>query len=341
MDVAVMKSEGPVPGARRVAVLLSALDLDEGRTLLREFPAGDRQQVLIEVARLEIDPPTREETESTLREFQSMRESAAAPGPGGREVARALVDAESDPEERRRLLERIESAVRSVPFGFLAKAGPARIAEAMREEHPQTLALVAACLPSSASAQMIDRLPLRTQVEVVRRLATMEPMAPETVQRIEKALESRFAARRESGTPAPGGFRSAASVLVRSLPETSRQVLEALEADDPDLADRLREALLTFDDLRGIDDPGLSALASEVDLKTMATALQSPAPGFSERLFRVLAPAESALLRGTMDSLGPATLQEIGDARREVSRAARRLESRGELEVRRATGRMA
>jgi flagellar motor switch protein FliG len=344
VDVAVTLdsgSGGQAPGARRVAVLLSSLDLESGRTLLREFPAADRQKVLVEVARLELDPPSREELESTLREFQAMRESAHSPGPGGREVARALVGSDGDPEERALLLERIEAAVHSVPFGFLAKAGPARIADALRDEHPQTLALIAACLPPGRSAQMIDRLPLKTQVEAVRRLATMEAMSPEAVQRIEKALESRFAAKREAGAPSPGGFRSAASVLGRALPETSRQILAAIEEDDPDLADQLREALLTFDDLKGADPRGLAALASEVDLKTVAVALKSPAPEFSARLVQVLAPAEAALLFGTMDSMGPVTLQEITDARCEISRAARRLEARGELEVHRNPGRMA
>jgi len=335
------KGESPTPGARRVAVLLSSLDLEAGRSLLREFPAEDRQRVLVEVARLEIDPPSREEVEFTLREFQSMRESSQAPGPGGREVARALVDTDGDPEERRALLERIEAAVRAVPFGFLAKAGGARIADALRDEHPQTLALIAACLPPAESAQLLDRLPLRTQIETVRRLATLEPMPPEAVQRIEKAIESRFAARRDSGAPAPGGFRSAASVLSRTNPETSRRVLEAIDDDDPDLAERLRDALLSFEDLAAVDDHGLSALAADVDLKTMAAALKSPAPEFTSRLFHVLAPAEAALLVRTMDSMGPATLQEITDARRELSKAARRLEARGELEVRRAAGRMA
>jgi flagellar motor switch protein FliG len=337
----IAKHESPIPGARRVAVLLSSLDVETGRTMLREFPAPERQKVLVEVARLELDPPSREEVETTLREFQSMRETTNPAGPGGREVARALVGADGDPEERRLLLERIESAVHSVPFGFLAKAGPARIADALRDEHPQTLALIAACLPPGQSAQMIDRLPLRTQIEAVRRLATMEPMAPETVERIEKALESRFAASRESGAPRPGGFRSAASVLSRALPETSRQVLSALESDDPDLADRLRDALLTFDDLGTVDDRGIARLAPEVEMKTMAAALKSPAPEFANRLFRVLAPAEAALLVRTMDDMGPATLQEITDARREIAKAARRLEARGELDVTRGAGRTA
>lgn len=333
--------ENPNAGARRVAVLLSSLDLEAGRSLLREFPAADRQRVLVEVARLEIDPPSRDEVELTLREFQGMRESSHAPGPGGREVARALVDTDGDPEERKLLLERIEAAVRSVPFGFLAKAGGARIADALKDEHPQTLALIAACLPPAESAQMLDRLPMRTQIEAVRRLATMEPMPPESVQRIEKAIESRFSQRRETGAPSPGGFRSATSVLSRTQPETSRRVLEAIDDDDPDLAERLRDALLSFEDLTSVDDRGLSALASGIDLKTLAAALKSPAPEFSSRLFHVLAPAEAALLVRTMDSMGPATLQEITDARREISQAARRLEARGELEVRRAAGRMA
>jgi flagellar motor switch protein FliG len=317
-----------------VAVLLSSLDLESGRTLLREFPAPDREKVLIEVARLEIDPPSREEVESTLREFQAMRETSPAPGPGGRDVARALADGEGDPEERRLLLERIEAAVQAAPFGFLAKAGGARIADVLRDEHPQTLAMVAACLPPAQSAQLVDRLPLRAQIETVRRRATLQTLPAETVERIEKALESRFAARRDAEAPFPGGFRAAAAVLGRALPETSRQVLEALDIDDPDLAGQLREALVTFDDLKGLDDRGFAALAAEVDLQTMATALKAPAPEFTASLFRVLAPAEAALLVRTLDSMGPATLEEITSARRDIAAAARRLEAGGELEVR-------
>lgn len=323
-----------VPGARRVAVLVSSIDVETARSLLKELPAPDRQRVLVEVARLDLDPPSRSEIEATLREFKEHQKSADSIGPGGLDVAKALVDPASDSEERRRLFERIESAVRSAPFGFLTKAGASRIASILQDEHPQTLALIAACLPPGQAAQMIDRLPLKTQIEVTRRLARMEPMAPEAVRQIEKSLEAKFAGIREAGAPAPGGFRAAAAVLGRALPDTSREVIRALEREDPELADSLRDAMFSFGDLRGVDDLGLQALLASVNLRRVAVALKSPAPEVAAALFRALPPADAALLRHEMETLGPVTLQEVSDARLELAAAARRLEKRGELEVR-------
>jgi flagellar motor switch protein FliG len=322
------------PGARRVAVLVSSIEVETARALLKELSAPDRQRVLVEVARLDLNPPSRTEIETTLREFRERQRSAPPATPGGLDVARALVDPEGDSEERRRLLERIESAVRSAPFGFLTKAGAARIASILQDEHPQTLALIAACLPPGQAAQMIDRLPLKTQIEVTRRLARMEPMSPDAVRQIEKSLETKFAGLREPGTSAPGGFRAAASILGRALPDTSREVLRGLDRDDPELADRLRDAMFSFEDLRSVDDRGLQSLLATVDLRRVAAALKSPAPEVAARFFGALPPSDAALLRHEIDTLGPVTIQEVTDARLDLVAAARRLEKRGELSVR-------
>jgi len=328
------ESPSDMPGARRVAVLVSSIEVESARSLLKELPAPDRQRVLVEVARLDLDPPSRAEIETTLREFREHQKSIDAASPGGLDVAKALVDPAGDAEERRRLFERIEAAVRSAPFGFLTKAGASRIASVLQDEHPQTLALIAACLPPGQAAQMIDRLPLKTQIEVTRRLARMEPMSPEAVRQIEKSLEAKFAGMRESGAPAPGGFRTAAAILGRALPDTSREVLRALEREDPELADNLRDAMFTFADLRAVDDLGLQALVGSVNLRRVAVALKAPAPEVTAAVFRALPPADAALLRHEMDTLGPVTLQEVTDARLEIAAAARRLQKRGELVVR-------
>lgn len=329
----VMSGRDPAEGVRRAAILLSAIESDAAREVLMEMSPDEQQRVLVEVARLEHHPPGAGEIETVLREFQVLQASAPSVPRGGASLARTLLDAVSAPEARRRVETSIEEAAKEPPFGFLAAEDPDRVHEALREEHPQTIAVVLAHLPPSVAAAVLERLPLRAQVDAVRRLATIETPSPEAVAEVERALQARIAPSPAPGAPAVGGPRTAASILNLVGRDTERAVLQGLEEQDPSLVERLRSRMFTFEDLARTDDRGLQNLLREVDRLQLATALKLPAPEVAARIFRNLSDRAAEMLRQEIDALGPVLLKDVTAARAALVRAARQLEQSGALVV--------
>ncbi len=315
------------PGARRSAVLLSAVDAETARLVLKGLPAGERQRVLVEVARLEAHPATPGELREALRAFEDDR----------RVEARPLLDDLIDPPPAPREPEKAPAP--GAPFGALASRDPGQVLAAVQGEHPQTIAVVLAHLPASAGAAVLDRLPLKTQVEVIRRVGSLQAVSPETLAEVERAVEARLAP--AAGGDA-GGVQTAAALLARVSGDAERGILDGLSAVDGELAGRIRGELFAFDDLRLSDDHGIRALLERVDPSRLAVALKLPAPEVAARLFRNLPDSAAATLEREIESLGPVTLADVTAAREAVAEEARRLEVEGRLRVQgRPPGRVA
>ncbi|MBI4563654.1 MAG: hypothetical protein HY716_03045 [Planctomycetes bacterium] len=231
-----------VPGARRIAVVLSAVEPETVRALLRHLNPDERRDVLVEIARLDHDPPSREEVESALREFERSWKNGELAAAGGLEYARALAEAVLDPEERRQAMHEVESALNASPFGFLSRTAADRIAAALGGEHPQAAALVLAFLPLARAAEVLQQLPLKLQVEALKRLVTLDGVTGDALREVERGLEQKLAHARAEVRPEARRWEAVVELLGRVDPDTEHGIVQALEREDPAMADRLRGA---------------------------------------------------------------------------------------------------
>ncbi len=128
------------------------------------------------------------------------------------------------------------------PFGFLQGVSLDRAVMLLKEEHAQAVALVLAHLPPVRAGEVLEKLPSKQQVDVIKRLSSLDGATPEAVAQVEHALEGKLAIIRARQTQKSGGPRTAAEILSQMRRETESQLMVAMMENDPDLVARIRSA---------------------------------------------------------------------------------------------------
>jgi flagellar motor switch protein FliG len=322
-------------GRRKAAILLVLLGSELASDILKHLDEAEIEQLSLEIAQLEAIAP--EDQVRALAEFQElMLERDPAPG-GGLDYARAVLERSLGADKAAAVVDRVARIMRPRPFGFMRRTDPSQLLSFLRDEHPQTIALILAYLDPGAAAGLLASLPYAMQGDVARRIATLDLAAPEVVHEVERVLQHKLA---RSSRPAAASDRGAtagldAIVTIFHLMDrtTEQSVIDALEQEDPDLAQDVKQRLFGFEDLLLLDDEALRAVLREVSRQELAAALKAVDAEILERVLRNMSKRGAALLRDAMERLGPIRLGEVEEAQRRVAGVIRSLQQRGEIAI--------
>jgi flagellar motor switch protein FliG len=317
-------------GLRKAAILLVSIDQDSAGKILAQLDRETMERVLLEIAKLESEPPSREERDEVLKEFHNITLAHQYIEEGGIAYAKQLLERIMPPEDARKLIEMIEVSMKTTPFGFLGKADIENLVTFIQDEHPQTIALIMAYLAPSQSASILEALPIKKQQEVIKRLAVMEHTSPEVVEQIEKALETKLATY-ITELRKTGGVKAAAEILNLVQRSTEKAVLETLEEDDPEMVQEIRKLMFTFDDIIRVNDRGMQNLLQHIDKSQLALALKTASPEVKEKFFKNMSKRAVEDMRETMEYMGPVRLADVEASQQAIVEVVRRLEEEGQV----------
>jgi flagellar motor switch protein FliG len=318
-------------GARRAAIVIASLPRETAAEVLSRMGRKDAEAVGLEIARLAEIPEGA--AEEALREFLGVARSGGAVLQDGLAHARELLRSSLPETEAGEAVARLEDAAAARrPFDFLAAADADVIISQIAGEHPQTVALVLSHLPAARAAGVLAGLPVSKQGEVVRRISRLHEVSPEALKSVEESLAGRLSSLAASGVRA-GGVERAADLLRRAGSRVERSCLEALEDEEPDLADDLRKRLFAFEDLLRADDRGIRSLLKEVSTQELSVALKTASEELRERFLANMSRRARELLADEMEYMRPVRLTEVEASQMRILDAARRLEEAGELFV--------
>jgi flagellar motor switch protein FliG len=332
-----MDFDTPFPGARKVAMVISALGNDVGAKILSNFSAPEVEAIIREVKDLEtVSVGEVSELMGQLRD-EAYAQSYAING--GLERARELLR-KSHGAQADMILDGIIQASAAVPFKFLRQRRPDQIVSYLTGEHPQVVALVLAYLPLTIAGQVIEGLPNELRADVAERYAKLEGIDPGIVMEVEQALQRRVGSKAAvSDTNATkGGVKPLAQLLNSVNRDTERGVLTDLERADPDLASAIRDLMFVFEDIGGIDDRGLQEMLRQADTKTIALALKDTSPTLKDKIERNLSQRAGEDVAEFVASLGMVRRADVEAAQQEIVKIARKLEEEGKLTLSRGGG---
>jgi len=315
----------------KAAILLLSLDKPLAAEVMSQLPKPMVEQVTLQIA--QIGHITKEQQEKVVAEFFGQLGEHTAMERGGMEFANELLQQSLGSDGANAILENVRQTISSVPFSFLQKASADNLLTFIVEEHPQTIALILSHLPSQLSAEVLGGLPADKQLEVIRRIATMEQTNPEVVRDVETSLESRMRTTFNQQMENAGGVQTVAQMLNITDRMTNKTILEKLEEDDAELAEEIRRLMFVFDDLLKLDDKALQKVLKEVDNSQWATALKGASEEISERIFSNLSQRAAETLREDMEYLGPVRVADVEAMQQQIVDIVRRLEDSGEIEI--------
>jgi flagellar motor switch protein FliG len=319
--------------SQKAAAVLLSVGPDVASSVLQYLPEHEVEKVALEIATLGDVAPT--DMEGVLQEFKQEAIAHAHLISGGERQARDLLRQWCG-DEADEIVDRLLATVRTTPFHFLRLHEPHEVCQHLRDEHPQTIALVLAHLPTKFAAQILAGFDAEVQGEIALRVATMDRTSPEVVERVEAALHHRFgpSARRNARTE-QGGVRELASMLNNADRATERAILSSLEAVTPELAEEVRALMFVFEDIVTLDDRTLQEVLRQVDPKRLALAMKGVRQDVNGVILRNLSERAREALVEEIELLGPSRIRDVEAAQSEVVRLIRRLEEAGTVIINR------
>jgi flagellar motor switch protein FliG len=317
-------------GPKKAAIVMMSLAHDEGATsaIFRCFQEGEIERIAREIAVL--DSVNLETGDAVLREAQALAESQRGVSAGGLDYARRMLSKNLDPDQSRRILDRVLNAFPTVSgFASLERVNPQQLSKFILGEHPQTVALVLAHLNPTQAAQLISQLPDEMRADVLMRMASLEDIPPEVVNRISGVIDQRLKAFGGPSHEQRGGVRAVAELCNRLDRGVSRPALEHIESTSPEMAVAIRNLMFVFEDLVHVEDAGVREIVNRSDKKALTIALKGASEDVRQRFFGNISKRAGELIKEEMELMGAVRLREVEKAQQEILGVARRLEDEG------------
>lgn len=257
---------------------------------------------------------------------------------GGLDYAREVLEKALGSEKAVSIINRLTSSLQIRPFDFARKTDPAQLLNFIQNEHPQTIALIMAYLHPDQSAAILSALSPDRQVEVAKRIATMDRTSPDVLKDVERILERKLSSLVTQDFTAAGGVESIVEVLNRVDRTTERTIIENLEVQNPELAEEIKRRMFVFEDIVMLDDRSLQLVLREIESKDLALALKAASGEVAGKVYKNMSKRASEMLREEIEYMGPVRIRDVEEAQQKIVNVIRRLEESGEIVVSRGKG---
>lgn len=324
-----MARQKPLTGLEKAAIFLMSLGPELSSLVLKQLPQEDIERITYQIANTTVvDAETRQQV---LDEFWELHEARQYIFQGGIKYAREILERALGPARAAEIIRKLMATSKIRPFNMIRKADPKQLVTFLYNEHPQTIALVLSYLEPEQAAVILSALPEDIQADVARRIALLERATPETVRDLEQVLEQRLQSVVGQDFAVAGGIKALVDILNRVDRSTERTILEALEQDDPELADEVRKRMFVFEDIVTLDDNSIRRVLREVDMRDLALALKAASEEVANRIYRNLSKRAAEMLKEDIEYMGPTRLRDVEEAQQRIVQVIRRLDEAGEI----------
>lgn len=321
-------------GRQKAAIFLVSLGSDVSSEIFKHLREDEIEQLTFEIARL--DKVDSEDRDRVLQEFQEMMMAADFIQSGGIDYARDVLERALGTQKAIDIVNRLTSSLQVRPFDFIRRTDPSHLLNFIQGEHPQTIALILAYLDPQKGAQILSGLSHQIQADVARRIATMDRTSPDVLREVERVLERKLSTLASEDFTQAGGIESIVEVLNNVDRGTEKIIIEALEEEDPELAEEIKKRMFVFEDIVLLDDRSIQKVMREVDGQDLAKALKGVDAEVQEKIFRNMSKRAASLLREDMDFMGPIRLRDVEESQQKIVNIIRKLEESGDIIVARA-----
>ncbi len=240
-------------------------------------------------------------------------------------VKKTLKDKEADA-----ILDDLEKKKQDKPFIWSRNVNVGTLAGYVEGEHPQTIAMILAHMPSEISSDILMSLPEDLKGDIAMRIAKLGQISEDVVRDVDRALRLEL-----SGAVGPGGKAGGLQVLVDIIngvdKTTEDSVMEYVEEDNPEMANDIRNLMFVFEDLTSIDDMAMREILKKVEGQQLTFALKTATDEMKEKIFSNLSQRAGEMLKDDLEAMGPVRLAEVEEAQQAVIRAAKELEADGTI----------
>ncbi|USK86582.1 flagellar motor switch protein FliG [Peribacillus asahii] len=336
MQVIGKKKKGELTGRQKAAILLISLGPDVSASVYKHLSEEEIERLTLEISSVrKVDSKEKEEV---LEEFHNIALAQDYISQGGIGYAKQVLEKALGEDQAAVIINRLTSSLQVRPFDFARKAEPGQILNFIQNEHPQTIALILSYLEATQAGQILSELPQEMQADVARRIALMDSTSPEVINEVEQILERKLSATVTQDYTQTGGVEAVVDVLNGVDRSTERTILDALEIQDPELAEEIKKRMFVFEDIVTLDGRAIQRVIRESDNEDLKLALKVASEEVKEIVFRNMSKRMVETFQEEMEYMGPVRLRDVEEAQSRIVAVIRRLEEAGEVVIARGGG---
>ncbi|HOV87393.1 MAG TPA: flagellar motor switch protein FliG [Syntrophobacteraceae bacterium] len=316
-------------GPQKAAAILLILGESASGEILKHLTTEEIKSLGMQMA--SIPAVKKELTDELLNEFSKRFYEEGDLYTQGEQFLRNLLPGVLGKEQANDMMSTIEQARQKIPFKFVREIDARVLANFIKSEHPQTIAIILVHLGHEKASMVLGHLPEALQFEVINRVAHLETVPPDLIREVDEVLEKELLSIGEESHQLLGGVQAVAEILNFSDRRTGENILQAMEDFDSDLAEKVRRLMFVFEDLVAINDSGIRELLKEVRNEELTLALKTASEELKNKVFKNLSQRAVQMLEEELSIMGPVRLSDVEAAQQNILNVARRLEKEGKI----------
>lgn len=249
---------------------------------------------------------------------------------GSFEQTQRLLSAIMPPDKVEQLMEEIRGPAGRTMWDKLGNVNEAVLANYLKNEYPQTVAVVLSKVKSEHAARVLGSLPEDFALECVMRMLRMEPVQREILDKIEQTLRNEFMSNL-ARTSKRDSHEMMADIFNSFDRQTEARFIAALEERNRESAERIRALMFVFEDLSKLDPGGVQTLLRAVEKDQLALALKGSSDALREMFFSNMSERAAKIMREDMETMGPVRLRDVDQAQMAMVQVAKDLAAKGEI----------
>lgn len=316
-------------GVERAAIVMFALGDEHGAQVWAELDDDEVRD--LSAAMSNLGPVDATTVESLLVDFVS-RLSAAGSLVGNAESTERLLSQFLPRERVGQIMEEIRGPAGRNMWEKLSNVQEQVLANYLKNEYPQTVAVVLSRIRVEQAARVLAILPEEFAVDVVRRMLAMDSVQKDILERIEKTLRVEFMAGLSQATRRDS-HEQMAEIFNSFDRQTETRFLTKLEEASKESADRIRQLMFTFDDLGKLDSAGIQSVLRDAPREKLAVALKGASQTMREFIMGNMSSRAAKMLADDVEAMGPVRLRDVDEAQMIIVNVAKDLASNGQITI--------
>ncbi len=314
---------------QRAAVLMLLLGEQEAANIISYLNPKEVQP--LGAAMVSVADLSQEAISAVLDDFIGTIKRQTTLGLGVNEYVESVLKRALGPDKAASVLSRIMPGQSSKGLEVLRWMDARSIADMIRAEHPQVVAIILSVLESNVSADVLNFLPAEVRPEVVSRIASLDTVPPSAMQELEQIMRKQFSTSSTSVSSSFGGVKAAAQILNFTKTTPLAGIMSGVSAMDGDLAQKIQDNMFTFDNLVSCDNRSIQALMRAAEPDMLMVGLKGADEGVKAKFFDNMSSRARSMFVDDMEAKGPLRLSDVEEAQKQIMRLARRLADTGEM----------
>lgn len=331
-------------GSLKVAVLIHSMGEKVSRDVLSRMGPAEKKIVQQHLSQMDAISP--EVVEKIAQEFEMLAEKIKHRQSGKQDPVQSQGKNETLPETQPSAASSQESAPggseaespsdtvdEASSLNALQSIDPEQLVEMIKDEHPQTIAVIIVHLSPESGSLVLSRLPDNVKVEVAMRIARLDKVLSGMVIEIGRVFEELMKKKKTSATHKTGGVTHLAELLNMADGSSGEQILNEIEEVNPDLAAQIKQMMFVFEDLVLVDDKGMQKVLRRVETTKLSLALKGASEEVKQKIFKNMSERAGVMLKEEIESIGAVRMKDVEEAQQTITRIIQELEAKSEIVI--------